>query len=97
MGLWDCQAAVDWLIGKWNSTSILFFLELDSGGFKFYLDKLETGRRGNKVLLKLLIKNEEDVNEERKWTFISCVAETMLQRPGRTRSHCFLSFIPHHR
>lgn len=78
LGLWDCQAAVDWLIRKWNPTSFPFFLELDSGGFKFCLHKLETGRRGNKVLLKLLIKNEEDVSEERKWTFTSCIAETRL-------------------
>lgn len=97
LGLWDCQAAVDWLIRKRNPTSFPFFLELDSGGFKFYLDKLETGGRGNKVLLKLLIKNEEDVSEERKWPFTSCVAEIMLQRPGCIRSHCFLSFILLHR
>lgn len=72
LGLRDCQAAVDRLIGKQNPSSFPFFLESDSGSFKFYLDKLETGRRGNKILLKLLIKNKEDVCKERKRTFTSC-------------------------
>lgn len=93
-GQQDLQAAVDWLIRKWNPASSTFLLKPGCGGFKFCLDSLEIVRRGNKVLLKLLIKNGEDATEERKRTFISYTL--CCRRRAGTHTHCFLSFVHHH-